>query len=213
MKVRELPLFRRRVGAAIREQRVALALSQTALANCLDCNPDYVGKVERGEQNITLDTLDRFLNALIGASRVVPGDPSLSPASRFSSIGLLQVFASDFGITHQLNAHPVITHFTSKSGSSNDRGKAHEKAHDWVREPINHSERQILGACRTAPRSTPELLKTLGYTTRTGNFKRGLKHLLEMQLLELSMPDHPRSKTQKYILTAKGRTWLVASRI
>lgn len=208
MKVRELPLFRRRVGAAIREQRSALALTQAALANRLACTIDYVGKVERGEQNITLDTLDRIFNALIEASSEMQGDPSLSPSSRFSRIGLLQVFSSDFGIHHQQNAHPDITHFASKAGF----GRAHEKAHDWVREPLNRSERRIMVACRTAPRSTPELLKALGYTARTGNFKRGLSRLIKMQLLELSMPGRPRSKHQKYIITPRGRTWLAATR-
>ena len=81
----------------------------------------------------------------------------------------------------------------------------HEKGHDWGREPINRSERRILEACQASPRSTPELLKSLGYTTRTGNFRQALSRLIDAQLLELRYPDHPRSKRQQYRLTAKGR--------
>ncbi len=210
--MRDLPLFRRRVGAAIREQRTALNLSQAALANRLDCTTDYVGKVERGEQNITVDTLDRFLNALICASRSAPRDPAPSPVYRSSSIGLLQVFASDFGMSHQQNAHATITHLVSKDGSGMNMRKAYDKAYDGVPEPINRSEWRIMVACRTVPRSAPELLKALNYTARTGHFKLGLRHLLQIQFLEMSLPDRPRSKHQRYCLTDKGRARLAASR-
>lgn len=210
MKARDVPLFRRRVGAVIREQRTALNLSQAALANRLDCNTDYVGKVERGEQNITMDTLDRFLNALIGASRSWPRDLAPSPVCRVSSIGILQVFASEFGISHQQDVHAIITPLMSKTGSCARVKKAHEEAYDGVPEPINQSERRIMTACKTAPRSAPELLKALGYTARTGHFKLGVKRLLQMHFLEMSMPDRPRSKHQRYCLTDKGRVRLAA---
>jgi ATP-dependent DNA helicase RecG len=62
--------------------------------------------------------------------------------------------------------------------------------------------------CLVSPRSAPELLTALGYAARTGNFKRGLKHLITMALLEMSMPGKPRSKSQKYRLTDKGRAWM-----
>ena len=60
-------------------------------------------------------------------------------------------------------------------------------------------------SCLASTRSTPELLTALGYAVRTGNFKRGLTRLIAMDLLEMSMPGKPRSKNQKYRLTAKGR--------
>jgi len=91
--------------------------------------------------------------------------------------------------------------------SDDDQHKAHE-AHDEAHDPVSWSERRIMAACLAAPRSTPELLTTLGYTVRTGNFKRGLKNLIALNLLEMSMPDSPRSKNQMYRLTDKGRAWL-----
>ena len=59
-----IPEHRRRLGAAIRKRRLALALSQEQLAEVVDCHRNYVGNVERGEQNITMDMLTRFCTAL-----------------------------------------------------------------------------------------------------------------------------------------------------
>ena len=89
--------------------------------------------------------------------------------------------------------------------------KAHE-AHDEAHESISWSERRIMETCLVSPRSAPELLTALGYAARTGNFKRGLKRLIVMELMEMSMPGKPRSKGQKYRLTAKGRAWRAASK-
>lgn len=82
-----------------------------------------------------------------------------------------------------------------------NQGKAHDEAH----EPISWVERQIMEACHASSRSTSELLSVLGYAVRTGNFKRGLKRLIAVDLLEMSMPSKPRSRNQKYRLSAKGR--------
>jgi len=67
-----------------------------------------------------------------------------------------------------------------------------------------------VAACLPEPRSTPELLTALGYAVRTRNFRDGLKHLIALDMLEMSMPDSPRSKNQRYRLTGKGRAWLAA---
>ena len=53
-----------KLGKAIREQRKALGLSQEKLAEHIDCHRNYVGLVERGTQNMTVDMLCRFANAL-----------------------------------------------------------------------------------------------------------------------------------------------------
>jgi len=49
---------------AIRERRRAIGLSQEDLAELIDCHRNYVGTVERGEQNVTFDLLMRFAKAL-----------------------------------------------------------------------------------------------------------------------------------------------------
>jgi transcriptional regulator with XRE-family HTH domain len=55
---------RRRLGEAIRIRRRNLKLSQEKLAEKVDCHRNYVGSVERGEQNLTVDMLMRFAKAL-----------------------------------------------------------------------------------------------------------------------------------------------------
>ncbi len=83
--------------------------------------------------------------------------------------------------------------------------EAHDEAHDKAHEPMTGVEGRILAACKDEPRSTPELLQALGYSNRTGNFKRAMAHLLEVGFLQPTLPEKPRSKKQRYRLTGEGR--------
>ncbi|WP_372807959.1 Fic family protein [Pontiella sp.] len=53
-----------------------------------------------------------------------------------------------------------------------------------------------------------QLLSFLGYSSRTRNYESAIRHLIEMNLIEMTIPDKPRSKKQKYRLTEKGRALL-----
>ena len=55
---------RMKLGKTIRARRKALGLSQEKLAEHIDCNRNYVGLVERGTQNLTVDMLCRYAKAL-----------------------------------------------------------------------------------------------------------------------------------------------------
>ena len=59
-----IPSHRKKLGEAIRGRRKALALSQEGLAEVVDCHRNFVGRIERGEQNPTVDMLVRFAKAL-----------------------------------------------------------------------------------------------------------------------------------------------------
>ena len=52
-----------KLGRAIRQRRMALGLSQEKLAEHVDCHRNYVGLVELGKQNMTVDMLCRFARA------------------------------------------------------------------------------------------------------------------------------------------------------
>jgi transcriptional regulator with XRE-family HTH domain len=199
MKAASLPTFRRVLGAAIREQRTALGLSQSELAARANVKCDYVGKVERGEQNSQADTLIRFFDALTAASLEVPRR-SLPPPSHMSSgMVFLQVIGQALGVS------------LPQVWPASEPGRGLDAAHDAAHDPINRVARRIMEACSASSRSAPDLLKSLGYTARAGSFKGGLKQLIASGLLAMTIPARPRSKNQKYRLTLKGKTWLAAN--
>jgi len=66
----------------------------------------------------------------------------------------------------------------------------------------------MLTACSLGEKTGKDLLAVAGYRNRTGNFKKGLKRLVDEHFLELTIPDKPNSRLQKYRLTAKGKAVL-----
>ena len=52
------------LGAAIRKQRKRLHLSQERLSEMADLHPNYVGRVERGEEHVSLIALRRIAKAM-----------------------------------------------------------------------------------------------------------------------------------------------------
>ena len=61
---RVAPPLRKTVAANIRRLRTARGWSQEALADRCGLHRTYVGAIERGERNITLETLERIAVAL-----------------------------------------------------------------------------------------------------------------------------------------------------
>lgn len=53
-----------RLGAAVRARRTALALSQEALADCAEIDRSHMGKIERGERNVTFLNIVRIAKAI-----------------------------------------------------------------------------------------------------------------------------------------------------
>ncbi len=49
---------------AVRRRRQGLGLSQEALAEAADVHRNFVGLIERGEQNLSIDSMVRFARAL-----------------------------------------------------------------------------------------------------------------------------------------------------
>jgi transcriptional regulator with XRE-family HTH domain len=52
------------LGEAIRKRRAAFGLSQEEFAERIDCHRNFIGRLERGEQNPTVDTLVRLAKGL-----------------------------------------------------------------------------------------------------------------------------------------------------
>lgn len=53
-----------RLGQSIRAQRKALGLTQEALADAAGIDRAHMGKIERGERNVTLLNLSRIASAI-----------------------------------------------------------------------------------------------------------------------------------------------------
>lgn len=94
--------------------------------------------------------------------------------------------------------------FGTRPGETASETEAHVDAHE-AHEPMSDTEMAVLRSCAAGSVSTPGFFNTLGYGSRTGNFKKALARLLEMGLVEMTLPDRPRSSKQKYRLTAKGK--------
>ncbi|WP_026959922.1 helix-turn-helix domain-containing protein [Aliagarivorans taiwanensis] len=55
----------KQIGLRLREKRMAAQVSQEGLANLADVDRSYVGRIERGEVNVTIDVLYK-LSEVIG---------------------------------------------------------------------------------------------------------------------------------------------------
>ncbi len=52
------------LGQRIRNYRTAMGLSQERLAELSGCHPTYVGQLERGEKNATIESIEKISAAL-----------------------------------------------------------------------------------------------------------------------------------------------------
>lgn len=52
------------IGQRIRNYRTALGWSQEKLAELSGCHPTYIGQVERGEKNATVESIEKIATAL-----------------------------------------------------------------------------------------------------------------------------------------------------
>ena len=65
------------MGDTIRTYRVAMNLSQEKLAELADVHRNYIGKIERGEQNITVNSLLRLAEVFKRPLSEIMGDAGL----------------------------------------------------------------------------------------------------------------------------------------
>ena len=67
-----VPALSKRFGLAVRARRIGAGLSQERLAEIAGLHPTYVGMVERGVRNPTLDVADRLARALrVSLSKII----------------------------------------------------------------------------------------------------------------------------------------------
>lgn len=54
----------KQIGQRIRNYRINCGFSQEKLAEKAGCHPTYIGQLERGEKNATLESIEKIANAL-----------------------------------------------------------------------------------------------------------------------------------------------------
>lgn len=59
-----MPTLRQRLGRAVRRLRSAAGYSQESFADACHLHRTYMGQVERGELNISLDNIERIAKTL-----------------------------------------------------------------------------------------------------------------------------------------------------
>ena len=71
------------IGQRIRNYRTRLGLSQEKLAEMAGCHPTYVGQLERGEKNATLESVEKIASSLnVPLSTLFEHLGSSSPSDR-----------------------------------------------------------------------------------------------------------------------------------
>lgn len=64
--------FLYQIGLTIRKYRTVAGISQEELSARIDCDKNTIGKIERGESDVRLSTLDRLTDGLgISCSRLI----------------------------------------------------------------------------------------------------------------------------------------------
>jgi ATP-dependent DNA helicase RecG len=137
----------------------------------------------------------------------------------FKELGLIEAWGTGIRrMRAELESYPevelVLQEVTQAFQVQFARKKAHEaqkaqgeaqEAHVEAQVDLSAIERQVLSTCEWEPAGSNDLLDAVGYETRTGNFKNSLSKLIDLGLVEMTIPDKPRSSKQRYRITPKGR--------
>lgn len=71
---------------------------------------------------------------------------------------------------------------------------------------VSEQVTKILSACSQGPKSKAQLLTCAGLANAYLNYKRHILPLVQSGILEMTLPDKPNSRLQKYRLTPKGHS-------
>ena len=110
-------------------------------------------------------------------------------------------FSTDQDRTHflvELPIHPQLR------GDKKAHDEAHQKAHD----ELSAIEVGVLRFVAAQPRSRGEIAEHLGLKSRSGHFYKVIDSLRNLGLIEFTIADKPRSKSQKMRITRQGRAQL-----
>jgi ATP-dependent DNA helicase RecG len=70
--------------------------------------------------------------------------------------------------------------------------------------PESRFAHQIIHDLRQKDLSSSQIADTLGHKTISGELKKQIKYLLSLEIIEMTLPEKPKSRLQKYRLTKPG---------
>jgi len=90
----------------------------------------------------------------------------------------------------------AISYEQQKTSMENTIGQAEAQAEAQAQ--LNETEIKVLEYLNTENLSSARLVDKLGLKSLSGGLKNAIKHLLELELIALTIPDKPKSPNQKY---------------
>jgi len=78
---------------------------------------------------------------------------------------------------------------------------------DTIQDTKQDKQSSFLKFCMT-PRSREEMQQYMGLSNRSHFMREYLTPLLDKEMIEMTLPDRPTSRNQRYITAEKGRAFL-----
>ncbi|KIP54262.1 Fic family protein [Prevotella pectinovora] len=69
----------------------------------------------------------------------------------------------------------------------------------------NHQQKEVLTALLTGERHIQKLMNVCGYKDRDSFRKSVLNVMIEKEWVTMTLPDKPKSKSQRYVITEKDK--------
>jgi ATP-dependent DNA helicase RecG len=76
--------------------------------------------------------------------------------------------------------------------------------HDGDHDELSQTELQIIRILADGSKSTSQIATEFGYARRTGSLLKAIDRLKNLNLIDLTIPDKPRSRNQRFKLTDRG---------
>jgi Fic family protein len=117
--------------------------------------------------------------------------------------------ANDSGVFIEFTLSAIAGIIAAQEKHEDEHGVEHQDKHQ-VEHQVEHQDKLsatglcILKTLETANMSRKEIFAAIGINGDTRSFKRNIEPLLADGLIEMTVPDKPNSKNQKYRLTGKG---------
>ena len=175
----------------------------------------YIGNVGRLPENWTLENF-------LGKHTSAPFNPAIANvfylAGHIESWGrgiekIFNVCKAENVPEPKYTVHPgdIMIHFTAPKGFAelgSKRGQ-HESQNDQdtIQDTIQDKQSSLLKFCMT-PRSREEMQQYMGLSNRSHFMREYLTPLLDKEMIEMTLPDRPTSRNQRYITAEKGRAFL-----